>query len=634
MSERSRKGGESSSRIFTACTACRQRKLRCDGASPRCARCSRQGLECDYPSRRMRGPNKRYVQSSKRPLNSTELTNANHRSQYVKDLELQVQRLGGDIRESRAASSDEAPSASLPRIDNDNISSAPLEMGSTGTVQQATTSKIPLPFFHQTERSVAQSTATIRHGKLNMQIFADVFSFDVNVGLVKSSFEDIREMYPFFAIPDPQVLKVLEQEASTAASRNLALTNSLLALTVQFKAANEHIGELLPISWARFKSSYARLPQLLTQPPCISACQELSYMVMFLQGFADVRTSHQLSSIAVTFIRTITSSSHNVSNLSVEDILILWGAFSLHVEISLRCGIAPSIREMGFHVPPPSRDALVNCTNDFAPKGYTDNAVARAELALIQSNIADLDTDITPNHTSLEEDLDSWATRTFGDNPEELEELLSFPILNLRFIYYHSKFRLARIGRRSPVAGITFAQSTIRLLRDVPNQQYLTVWRILVYPIWASLALLEDTLRTPDSPRACTNNQLIQTMYNFLESTQKSRLCDLGYLVEGLSKIYALTTTALPGQQMAEENTPTMSNSSDDRPLKILQFLGQYKDFMPLAQGLIGNMPEPSKVREFSNLLGIDFQSTEDFGPFIPKILRPELYNFAFEYIR
>lgn len=54
---------------------------------------------------------------------------------------------------------------------------------------------------------------------------------------------------------------------------------------------------------------------------------------------------------------------------------------------------------------------------------------------------------------------------------------------------------------------------------------------------------------------------------------------------------------------------------------------------MPLAQGLIGNMLEPS-IREFSNLLGIDVPSVEDFGPFVPEILKPELYNFAFEYIR
>ncbi|CAI6088963.1 unnamed protein product [Clonostachys chloroleuca] len=583
MSERSRNGGESSSRIFTLKTAdwavCRPVPL-----------------------------------VDRRNFDATVLRH-DVQDAYGKELNaiIQVAECEAQIR------------------DNDNTSSVPLEMDSVGTIQQATSSKVPLPFFHQAERSVAQSIAGIRHGKFSMQVFADVFSFDVNVGLVKSSFEEIIEVYPFFTIPNPQVLKVLEQEVSTVASRNLAITNSLLALTVQFKAANEHIGELLPIAWARLKSSYARLPQLITQPPCVSTCQELLYMVMFLQGFADVRTSHQLSSIAVTFIRTITSSSQNTSNLSIEDTLILWGAFSLHVEISLRCGIAPSIREIDFQVPPPSRDALVNCTNEFAPKGCADHVVARAELSLIQSNIADLDTDITPNQTSLEADLDSWATRTFGDTNLESEGLLSYPSLNLRFVYCHSRFRLSRISQRSPEAGITFAQSTLRLLRHVPNQQYLTVWRILVYPIWASLALLEDTLQTPDSPRASTNSQLIQTLYSFLESTQRSQHCDLGYTVEGLSKISALATAVLPGQQM--ENSPTTSSCCDERPLEILQFLGQYKDFMPLAQGLIGNMLEPS-IREFSNLLGIDVPSVEDFGPFVPEILKPELYNFAFEYIR
>ncbi|VUC32596.1 unnamed protein product [Clonostachys rosea] len=596
--------------------------------------------------------------TSKEPLDCSRLTDVLDRSQYVKNLELQVQRLGGDIYESKGARSGKAPAPSLPRINNDSASSVPIGGENTGTVQEATFSKIPLPFFHQTEQSVAHSKASIRHGKLNMQIFADVFSFHVNVGLIKSSFDEICEVYPFFTVPDLEVLKVLEQEEITVASRNLAITNSLLALTVQFKVANEHMSELLPIAWARFKSSYARLLQLITQPPCISACQELLYMVMFLQGFADVRTAHQLSSIAVTVIRTIASSRNNMSDLSVEDSLVLWGLFSLHVEISLRCGVAPSAYENGFPVPHPTRDALDNCTNHFAPKGYANFVVARAELALIQSKLAHLDTDTTLNHTSLEESLESWATKTFGDtNAEESEESLSLPILSLRFIYHHSRFRLARFSQHSPEVGVLFAQSTLRLLRHVPNQQYLTLWRILIYPLWATLALFEDTLRTPDSPRACTNHQLIQTMYSFLESTQKSQHCDLKYMVEGLSKICALTAAALPKQQVGEDTVSPASSSGDQRTLKvgeltlrstlqsisnanqhskhskILVFLRQYRDFMPLAQGLIGNMPEPSKVQEFSNLLGIYFQSARDFGPFVPKILRPELYNFAFEYV-
>jgi hypothetical protein len=42
-------------------------------------------------------------------------------------------------------------------------------------------------------------------------------------------------------------------------------------------------------------------------------------------------------------------------------------------------------------------------------------------------------------------------------------------------------------------------------------------------------------------------------------------------MVEGLSKISALATAALPGQQM--ENTPTTSSSSDERPWKVSKFV-------------------------------------------------------------
>ncbi|EJU00721.1 hypothetical protein DACRYDRAFT_100766 [Dacryopinax primogenitus] len=46
-------------RIEQACDKCRERKARCNGGRPTCARCQQRGYECTYaPERRMRGPNK------------------------------------------------------------------------------------------------------------------------------------------------------------------------------------------------------------------------------------------------------------------------------------------------------------------------------------------------------------------------------------------------------------------------------------------------------------------------------------------------------------------------------------------------------------------------------------------------
>src|ERR1700753_780654 len=46
-----------------ACTICRKRKLRCDGARPKCGSCSRLNHECGYDEvRKKSGPKRGYVE--------------------------------------------------------------------------------------------------------------------------------------------------------------------------------------------------------------------------------------------------------------------------------------------------------------------------------------------------------------------------------------------------------------------------------------------------------------------------------------------------------------------------------------------------------------------------------------------
>ncbi|KAG8774686.1 hypothetical protein FRC12_001872 [Ceratobasidium sp. 428] len=57
---KSKEGGAGRSRVYIACTLCRQRKIKCGGEQPTCRNCSRADLECHYdlePKRR--GPDKK-----------------------------------------------------------------------------------------------------------------------------------------------------------------------------------------------------------------------------------------------------------------------------------------------------------------------------------------------------------------------------------------------------------------------------------------------------------------------------------------------------------------------------------------------------------------------------------------------
>ncbi|QRW15183.1 Fungal Zn(2)-Cys(6) binuclear cluster domain [Ceratobasidium sp. AG-Ba] len=56
----SRKGKETRSRVYIACTLCRQRKIKCGGEQPACRNCTRADLECHYDAEpKRRGPDKK-----------------------------------------------------------------------------------------------------------------------------------------------------------------------------------------------------------------------------------------------------------------------------------------------------------------------------------------------------------------------------------------------------------------------------------------------------------------------------------------------------------------------------------------------------------------------------------------------
>ncbi|KAI8082944.1 fungal-specific transcription factor domain-containing protein [Halteromyces radiatus] len=56
------KSGKKRERATQACSPCRKKKKKCDGAKPNCRNCTEAGLECGYAECKRRGPRKGYVQ--------------------------------------------------------------------------------------------------------------------------------------------------------------------------------------------------------------------------------------------------------------------------------------------------------------------------------------------------------------------------------------------------------------------------------------------------------------------------------------------------------------------------------------------------------------------------------------------
>ncbi|KAH6999994.1 hypothetical protein EDB80DRAFT_726015 [Ilyonectria destructans] len=590
---------------------------------------------------------------------------------------------------------EEGSTASLPEIEipapTPQTSSLELAVEQTGSTAQ---SAMPLPllaFMSKTTRLLELMKELIDNVNpegfkktMFTQLFSDTDVFPL-LGLV---IEDINQVYPL--LTQTTLLELLHQqhasglEDSTESPGRWAVMNSYFAMIMQWKAANNGFRDFSSLAWAFFKNSFSVFPELIIRGNNVLACQGLLFMTMFLQGSADMRTASQILSAAARLSHIIglnRKAFHSTVQPSEKDAYLqtFWNIYILDANEAMKSGLSPSIDHNDVRLPLPSARLPEELGAVYLSETREQiNATRyRAELAIIQSKIQSklfsetaLQWDVTKLSSAVREltgDLQAWRTslplefRPSVDMTPSTQ--LELPIILLHFAYYNCIGKIGSIARHlqnsnaprcSPASAVDLlgtrsnltsppsicaaaARATIRLLRSMESQPFTCIWRIICYPLAASITLLADVLSDPMGRNAHLDFELISEFAQLLERLQVAEVCDVNELLAGCSKFRDITQTFV----FPKDNIPPfeeVAHPESNRAVSMEQVesmrekLSLHHDHMLLAQGLIGNMPllcaEASHV--FSDILDIPQGSNSEFGLFVPRLLQPQIYNFHF----
>ncbi|PKK49761.1 hypothetical protein CI102_7129 [Trichoderma harzianum] len=265
-------------------------------------------------------------------------------------------------------------------------------------------------------------------------------------------------------------------------------------------------------------------------------------------------------------------------------------------------------------------------------------------------------------HTTLawlSRELEEWRKSL----PSEIRPSLSgtlavsleITVIHLHFVYYSCiwKLRAAYTSLYNGVFGvvqpndleltesefdfaslsitcIVVARATLGLMRTVYLQPFTYIWRTICYPITACITLLASILDDPTSPDAELDADLIKEFVHCLKELGGINRCAIDETLAGCSKFLDIVAVAIPKRSGVVHRTDD-GGVSREQAERVRFQLSVHSDHMLLAQGLIGNMP--SLCREatliFSGPAG-PLNLGEEFGLFVPKLLKPKTFNFEY----
>ncbi|KPM37933.1 hypothetical protein AK830_g8620 [Neonectria ditissima] len=491
-----------------ACLPCQSRKVKCDGNGSVCSQCSKRGLHCAYKQRRTRGLGKG--------------------KEHVRELEERLEKLEQFLRAQGGARGEDAGSDDArresPQTTSDKNSPLPIgmppprvespnAMPSTTTPQPPQTTKPPgfirLPELSRLPRSTYMEmiTRSSNTGGFPMKVFIPLHPQADLVGLVASTAEEVGDTYPLFT---PGYVKALTDQVVNSSQDNpayeptlLAISSSLVAIGVQWKAENSSLAQLSPMMWSHFKNAFAMLPYLMTKGPSVLSFHALVLMAVFLQGSAEMRLATHLIASAVRVAQMagfpIRNQGHSVP--AELNLRAFWTMCTLDVEISNRLMILPTIDDHHLPLTLPSQQPLEPMT------GSTEEQVRilsfQAGLATTRSKIHKkylLHTnqprvslvDIEPLDR-FEEQLELWAHSLPPDfKPLGIDhrspKQLPLSIILLQSQYYHSRCTLSTLRaalqnvdpkHTTPLpADVSSARATIRLLSAISaeQEQFCCIW--------------------------------------------------------------------------------------------------------------------------------------------------------------
>ncbi|KAH7153050.1 hypothetical protein EDB81DRAFT_442198 [Dactylonectria macrodidyma] len=675
----------SDGRIYNACVPCQKRKIRCDGAKPACLNCDGRKVPCQYTVRKIRGPGR---------------TKEHMRNLEMRLQRLESALPSGDDDSEPAESSNvpeppEVPEGGTATSHHNSTATSPalLEMDTlepvveqTVTPAQSVSSKLNLLFFSNMAKLVAvvdELRKNIKHEGFPKIRFVEIFPEEFAPRIIADMSEAINQLYP--VLTQNQLLKLFNQQfaAGVEDSGNpgrWAVVNIAIAMITQWKMAETSYHEFMPLAWAFFKNAFSVFPELIMRGKDIIACQGLLFMAMFLQGTGDMRTASHLLSATAQLSHMIGLSRralHEKVELSKKDeyLQTFWNIYILDANEASKSGLSPSIDNHDISLPLPSEEISEEFAAVFVlGSSRKINATkCRAELAIIQSKMgrklfseASLQQDATTLSRvviELSNELEAWRTGLpleFQPSVNKTRHArLELRAVQIHLAYYHCVGRFGGIARRlrdgnsqsnfledsesrprsiflPGVCGAA-ARATIRQTCSVDTNPLTLIWRVICYPVAASITLLDEVLADPTGPYAKVDTRLLAEFVLFLEKLKVNDGCEIDEVLSGCSKFRDIAKAAI---RRGDDDLPSGSAArtgytgfgSEDQVKSLRERLSGQHDHMLLAQGLLGNMPLlcANASRVFSDILGVPEGSNGDFGLFVPKVLQPSTYNFHF----
>ncbi|KAI1324806.1 hypothetical protein F5Y16DRAFT_379983 [Xylariaceae sp. FL0255] len=381
-----------------------------------------------------------------------------------------------------------------------------------------------------------------------------------------------------------------------------ALLETIVAIGILFEGEISGSSTCSRDAQARFENAYMLLPELLRSEPSLFTIEALVVMAIFTNMKGNAReTAYIVSSAARMYHlvtlrkdpeRTVVLGASNDRHRCA-----FWALYILDQELTSQCGIPPVVENDEFGVVAHRKDIEAHM------KGTSPVQRLRCEVAIMESIIYRQLYHRKAFALSISEFMSRLSEIDFGmvywprtilaeyrpdlDNPTGLKLDLATAILHLS--YYHSatmvhwssgRYYLSKevpgdeavdpLQRRrlglSQERYKKAARATLSLSRSLPRRPFLDLWRLLCYPVSASISLFIGLLVEPSSKYASSDVWTIRSFRQFIEKVMLEEGYGLHRMLNGLLKMEELAQDVVDKANSTGDGTKGDGVESTSQP--------------------------------------------------------------------
>ncbi|CAK7233911.1 hypothetical protein SCUCBS95973_008756 [Sporothrix curviconia] len=270
-------------RILIACTRCKTRKTKCDGATPKCSHCVAKDVECVYAAaRQYRGKGRETKAAEDVPV--VDLT---------EDTPPEPQNEGIPVAVVSAAVQAFQPFQSLQQ-------QLTYDSSIPNTSQPSLFPSFLLPGAYESHLAQVKSAVDAHHAR---QTSAPLVPLKIVWRLLQNAYADVRQTCPFLE-PLEDLLSLLDAQYEQDKKHNTsgdakdsagsALVNAVVALAIRQKMAVGAELHISGIAMAYYCNATLLLHGLLLEPRTRHTVPALRAMAAFAQGTPDTHAAAML----------------------------------------------------------------------------------------------------------------------------------------------------------------------------------------------------------------------------------------------------------------------------------------------------------------------------------------------------